>query len=60
MTGFNYIDPNTEMAGHTSDFAHWGVVSNVFSKPGCVTLYDSAMRLHYRAERKKVWYEILL
>ena len=39
---------------------HWVTMSNVFTDYGNVSIYDRAMRLHYRHNTKEIWYNVAI
>ena len=54
---FIQIIPLTQRMSNSTT---WGALSNVLSEDGHVTLYDSATRLRYLPEEKKVSYDVSL
>eukprot|EP00112_Aurelia_sp_Birch-Aquarium-sp1_P023018 Seg6701.2 transcript_id=Seg6701.2/GoldUCD/mRNA.D3Y31 product="hypothetical protein" protein_id=Seg6701.2/GoldUCD/D3Y31 len=54
---FIQIIPLTQRMSNSTT---WGTLSNVLSEDGRVTLYDSATRLRYLPEEKKVSYDVSL
>eukprot|EP00794_Sanderia_malayensis_P020973 gene20973-23030_t len=48
------------LSSRDKNSTEWGVLSNVFSNKGHVTLYDSTIRLHYKHKTREVRYNVAL